>query len=257
VSFATAKSVKGVLTQTDGVKSTKDASIKLNKDNSIGTLSLTGAALGKYRLNLTIDGVTLTSPVFTVVESLKIRSASYQVTQSLKFPTSLDQTITPNEQVKEIKKAQDDYFLHFAVAADFTKSQDTVKPSQVYLTVRKSGEKDQLSYTRYGKLNPSTGLYQITLDFSRDMEHLNGDYDLSLHASDYRAEKSISWSLGKVSIWFKQGLDQGSNQGVKEEYRAGDVIEHYFPPQAPEKNLVVIFIVLLTFSSFPLSQLHS
>ncbi len=77
------------------------------------------------------------------------------------------------------------------------------------------------------------------------MEHLNGDYELSLHASDYRAEKSISWDLGKISIWFKQGQDSGSNQGIKEEYRAGDVIEHYFPAPAPEKSLVVSFVLIL------------
>ena len=76
------------------------------------------------------------------------------------------------------------------------------------------------------------------------MEHLNGDYELSLHASDYRAEKSTSWELGKITVWFKQGLDTGSNQGIKEEYRAGEVIEHYFPAPAPEKSFVVIFICL-------------
>ncbi len=81
------------------------------------------------------------------------------------------------------------------------------------------------------------------------MEHLNGDYELSLHASDYRAEKSISWDLGKISIWFKQGQDSGSNQGIKEEYRAGDVIEHYFPAPAPEKSLVVSYPFLITHSS--------
>lgn len=89
------------------------------------------------------------------------------------------------------------------MSADFVHSKDTANPAQVYLVIRKAGAKDHLSYTRYGKFNPSTGLYQITLDFSRDMEHLNGDYSLELHASDYRAEKSIGWDLGKISVWFK------------------------------------------------------
>lgn len=80
--FTSAKSVKGVLSQLDGVKSSKDANLKFNKDNSQATLSLSNAALGKYRLNLTIDGVTLSSPLFTVTDSLKFRTASYQVTQS-------------------------------------------------------------------------------------------------------------------------------------------------------------------------------
>jgi hypothetical protein len=134
--FTSAKSVKGVLSQLDGVKSSKDANLKFNKDHSQSTLSLTNVALGKYRLNLTIDGVTLASPLFTVTDSLKFRTASYQVTQSLKFPTTLDSSIAHPDKVKEVKNAQDDYFLHLAVAADFIASQDTARSSQVYLKIR-------------------------------------------------------------------------------------------------------------------------
>ena len=103
--YAAAKSVKGVLAQLDGVKSSKDANLKFNKDNTQATLALTGTAVGKYRLNVTIDGVNVISPLFTVTEALKFRSASYQVTQSLKFPASLDQTITQGEKVKNLKNA--------------------------------------------------------------------------------------------------------------------------------------------------------
>lgn len=50
------------------------------------------------------------------------------------------------------------------------------------------------------------------------MEHLNGEYDLTLHAADYRADKSQTWDLGRIKIWFKEGLDEGTNTGVKPEY---------------------------------------
>jgi hypothetical protein len=71
------------------------------------------------------------------------------------------------------------------------------------------------------------------------MEHINGDYNLELHASDYRADKSQVWDLGKISVWFKQGQDEGNNQGIKEEYKPAKVIEHIFPPESPESSLVV------------------
>ena len=77
------------------------------------------------------------------------------------------------------------------------------------------------------------------------MEHLNGDYELALHASDYRSDKGQTWDLGKISVWFKQGLDEGDNQGIPDEYKTGKVIEHYFPPQALESSIVVSHLTLL------------
>jgi hypothetical protein len=50
------------------------------------------------------------------------------------------------------------------------------------------------------------------------MEHLNGDYELQVHVSDYRAIKQELWSLGIINVWFKEGLDEGDNQGIKEDY---------------------------------------
>jgi hypothetical protein len=71
------------------------------------------------------------------------------------------------------------------------------------------------------------------------MEHINGEYNLELHASDYRAEKSQVWDLGKITIWFKQGLDEGNNQGIKDVYKPSTVIEHIFPPESPERSPIV------------------
>lgn len=49
---------------------------------------------------------------------------------------------------------------------------------------------------------------------------------MQIHASDYRAEKGEIWNLGTINVWFKQGLDEGNNQGIKEDYKPGKVIEH-------------------------------
>jgi len=50
------------------------------------------------------------------------------------------------------------------------------------------------------------------------MEHLNGEYEVKVHASDYRAQRNEVWDLGTINVWFKEGLDEGNNQGVKEAY---------------------------------------
>jgi hypothetical protein len=97
-----------------------------------------------------------------------------------------------------------------AVSALFQES-ESQNPSQVYLSLHKKGAADNLRYNSYAKMNPKTGLYQLTFDFSKSMEHLNGEYNLELHASDYRAIKQEVWDLGTISVWFKQGLDEGNN----------------------------------------------
>lgn len=67
------------------------------------------------------------------------------------------------------------------------------------------------------------------------MEHLNGDYEMALHVADYRADKKQVWQLGNIRIWFKEGQDEGTNNGVKEEFRPQSHIEFVLPP--PEKDI--------------------
>jgi len=71
------------------------------------------------------------------------------------------------------------------------------------------------------------------------MEHLNGDYDLTLHVADYRAEKSQAWDLGRIKIWFKEGLDEGQNTGIRTEYRTSEHIEFTLPPADKEISPMV------------------
>ena len=75
------------------------------------------------------------------------------------------------------------------------------------------------------------------------MEHLNGEYELSLHAVDYRADKSQLWNLGSIKIWFKEGLDEGTNTGIKTEYKTAQHIEFTLPPPEKEIAPIVSFIV--------------
>lgn len=108
------------------------------------------------------------------------------------------------------------------------------------MTIKKN-EKGQtnLGINSYGKLNSQTGLYEITLDVSKGMDHINGDYEMTIHAADFRAEAKQVWALGTIPIWFKEGSDDATNEGIKEEYKPMQIIEHYFRPEAPEKSILV------------------
>ena len=51
--------------------------------------------------------------------------------------------------------------------------------------------------------------------FSEVMEHVNGEYDLSVFAADSSAFGAARWELGQVKLWFKEGSNGGSNLGLK------------------------------------------
>jgi len=84
----------------------------------------------------------------------------------------------------------------------------------------------------------------MTFDFSKDMEHLNGEYEMQVHIVDINADENIIWDLGIITIGFKEGLDEGNNLGIKSEYQPNFIIKHIFPPAEPEKSLVVSYHVL-------------
>lgn len=128
-----------------------------------------------------------------------------------------------------MKQASDDHYLHVAVEAKFVRS-NSEKPSQVYLTLRRA---NSLALSTNAKLNKESGLYEATIDFSRDITvHLNGEYQLTVHTADYRAEPA-SWNLGNLKVWFKEGREDEINNGIKAEYKSLPVIEFVYPPEQP------------------------
>ena len=72
------------------------------------------------------------------------------------------------------------------------------------------------------------------------VDHINGVYDIEIHAADIRADSKHVWQVGSIQVWFRQGLDEGDNQGIKEAYVPKTLIKHIFPPEQPGKSLVVI-----------------
>lgn len=76
--FQGAKTIKATLVQLDGSKGSKDvtSSLKFDKNNNQGTLTLSETEAGKFSINVTVDGNTV-STKFTVTDSIKIKSAKY------------------------------------------------------------------------------------------------------------------------------------------------------------------------------------
>ena len=104
----------------------------------------------------------------------------------------------------------------------------------------KSDALKQIRVTKHAEYNTKTDEYEINVNFKKDFEHLNGDYEMELFIQDINAEGgSTSWKLGELHIWFKQGLEGGTNSGVRGEYLPKEVIEHIFPPPAQEGNIIV------------------
>jgi hypothetical protein len=93
----------------------------MNKDNTGGLFSLGDAGIGKYRLNLTVDGSTL-STLITVKDSLRFKQVSYSVTGFNRFPNNLDTTISHPDKIKALENTQEGYFLHLGVSAEFVKA---------------------------------------------------------------------------------------------------------------------------------------
>ena len=232
--------VAASLHQIDAPQSTRDVSsdIKMNKDNNSGELKLKEKSVGKYRLQFSVSGYIFTSHI-TVVDLIQLNNVQWALSKFSSAPSSFENSVSYPGKLSNTKTAQDEHYLHLEVNAKFRDS-ETSAPSQVYLTLqKKDANSKQLSYQAYGKYNSKSKTYQISFGFAKGMEHLNGEYDLKIHASDFRAVKQEVWDLGSINLWFKEGQDEGDNLGVKDEYKPDKVIVHYFPPQAAEGNLVV------------------
>lgn len=65
-------------------------------------------------------------------------------------------------------------------------------------------------------MNSKSGLYEITFDFSIDMQHFNGQYNVEIHVADINAISRVKWEIGTIACWFKEGQDEGNNLGVSD-----------------------------------------
>jgi hypothetical protein len=121
------------------------------------------------------------------------------------------------------------------VHASFSHSSE--KPAQVYLTLQR--KKGDITVSIQARLNKDSGVYEATVDVNKDFEmKINGEYNVVVHAADYRAETSAEWKLGSVKIWYKEGLEDAVNNGIKADYMPKGIIEFSYPPEPSQINLL-------------------
>ncbi len=166
-----------------------------------------------------------------------MKSINYAVIQNSRFPSKFDGKVDYPSKIKEIRQAQDDFFVHVGVKAGFEKSSEQL--SQVYVSLKRKAP-GSVQINAYGKYNKESGLFEATFDASKDFDqHFNGDYEVHVHAADYRGDAPVSWNAGQVKIWYKEGLEEGVNNGVRADYRPLPTIEFSFPPTPAQISLAL------------------
>lgn len=91
----------------------KDVStdIKLNKDNNVGELKLKEKQVGKYRLQITLNGYLHTSHI-TVVDLIQINNLQWALTTYSSSPSAFENSVSYPGKISNTKTAQDEHFLH-------------------------------------------------------------------------------------------------------------------------------------------------
>ena len=237
-------------TKTDGLKvsvadlsdnkaTLKDVTSQVKLSNSIAAWAIDAKQhIGRYQLVFSLNGYTVSAPTVTLFDKIKLSAVQYSVVQKSSFPSKFDGKTEYPKTIDNIRQGQDDYFIHLAVDASFTKSSE--KPSQVFFSLRRKSSEKSLSVNSYGKLNKESGLYEVSVDISKDFDqHFNGDYEISVHAADYRADAPVSWNLGTIKIWYKEGLEQGSYNGIQATYKPLPTIDFTYPPEVPQISPVL------------------
>jgi hypothetical protein len=239
--FKGAKNVKVSLADlSDNKASVKDVSTQVKVDNSAATWSIPAdTSIGRYQLIFNVDGYIVQAPVVIVTDKINFGQVSYAVLQNGKFPTKFDnQNVKYPSKIQSIRQAQDDFFIHISAEASFAYSLNEI-PSQVFFSIKKRATPGALPINAYGRYNKETGRFEASLDVTKDLEsHFNGDYDITVTAADYRADSPAKWDLGQIKVWFKEGLDEGSNNGVRADYRPLPTIEFSYPPEQPQISLL-------------------
>lgn len=180
------------------------------------------------------------SPVLVLTDKLTIQQVQYSVSKTSAFPSSFEGKVENQGKITQIKQASDDHYIHFAVKAGFVRA-TSERPSQVYVSLKRRGGEGSLAINGYGSLNRDSGLYEVTFNVNKDLGevHLNGEYDITVYASDYRASATQEWILGSIRVWYKEGHEEGSNSGIRSEYQTLPAIDFVYPPEKPQMSLLV------------------
>ena len=65
---------------------------------------------------------------------------------------------------------------------------------------------------------------------------------MHLHVADFRADgASLNWNLGTIKIYYKEGQDEGSTNGIKSDFQPLETITFTLPPPEKQIGLAVSF----------------
>jgi hypothetical protein len=108
-------------------------------------------------------------------------------------------------------------YLHAQVMTQFDGDKDMQDhPQAVYLTLKKEG---QIAYSLHADYIPQIKCYQVYANFNTLMpQRINGEYDLTLHVEDPRADEPLTRDLGKLSIDFNEGSMDRVYDNIREDY---------------------------------------
>ena len=83
------------------------------------------------------------------------------------------------------------------------------------------------------------------------MEHLIGTYDVMVHVADLHAIEAMTWKIGAIKLYFKEGEEEGDNQGIKIDFTEQKEIKHTFTFDEIGGNIVVSDYQIYAFLACP------
>ena len=81
------------------------------------------------------------------------------------------------------------------------------------------------------------------MDFSEQMDLVNGIYKVSLVALDQRASNNVEWELGEINVFFKDGLRDTNNQAMSSEYFPGKEIVSTFAEETRDQKSPIVSLL--------------
>lgn len=97
------------------------------------------------------------------------------------------------------------------------------------------------------------GWFSASIDLTKVLDQMNGDYQVTIVAADSRAQNSARWALGSVKALFQNGVDDASNLGIHDRYITKKEIINWFDTEYIEHKrtdstiIPIVFIALISF----------
>lgn len=135
------------------------------------------------------------------------------------------------------------------INAQFKESNLDHQPVHVYIQFRKrDSAQSHLIITSVAEpSNIEQNWYTASFDFATALDLMNGEYEITIVASDSRAYNSARWVIGTVKTVFLNGVDEGNNLGIHDQYLDKPEIINWFDTEYIEHKRTDSTIIPLVF----------